>query len=159
MKKRVISLLVALIIVLISATPVCATDATVTDTPNVIYYSDGSYIIISDVVVTDGAITRTSYLRFASKDVTYYNSDDEIEWEYVLSATFSYEPGVSSVCREASYDQTIYDDKWSFSDGEAYADDATAYGIGTYEKTVLFITVDTVGVDVSITCDTYGNIS
>lgn len=158
-RKRFLSFLTAVIIVLVSVLPVYATDTADVSSAGIIYFEDGSYTVVSEVYTTETVASRTSYLRFGSREVTHYGSDGDMEWEYVLSATFSYEPGVSSICREASYDQTIYDDKWSFSDGEAYADDATAYGIGTYEKTVLFITVDTQMIDISITCDTYGNLS
>ena len=157
--KRFFVLLVALMLVLSSVIPVFAANSVSSTTPNIIYYNDGSYTTISDVYVTDSIATRTSYLKFGSRKVTHYGSGDEIEWEYVLSATFSYEPGVSSTCIEASYDQTIYDDAWTFSNGSATKSGNTAYGAGLYIKKVLFINVLEEEIDIDITCDSNGNLS
>ena len=67
--------------------------------------------------------------------------------------------GVSATCTNATYTQTINDGYWHFSDGNAYAENNVAHGLGTFKKKVLFITLKTYNIDISVTCDAYGNLS
>lgn len=148
----------AVLFTAVAMLPICAADTTVL-TGEIIYLEDGGYIEISEVYNVKASVSRASHTKTGSKDVKYFDSNDELLWKYTLNATFTYEPGVSSTCTNASYSNNIYDNKWSFSNGATTKSGNTAYGAGLYIKKVLLIKVDEVEIDVSITCDSNGNLS
>ncbi len=156
--KKIISVFMAVLITAVAMLPICAADTAV-PTREIIYLEDGSYVEISEVYEVTPLVLRATNTRSGNVDVVHYSSDGELEWKYTLSATFTYEPGISSVCTNASYSNNIYDNKWSFSNGAATKSGNTAYGAGLYIKKVLLIKIDEYDVDASITCDTYGNLS
>ncbi len=127
---------------------------------SVIYYDDGSYMTIYAPIFTVSEATRSSTKTItATMPATYSDSSGALEWEYTLTATFSYVYGVSATCTNADYSYTIYNDLWKFSDGSTSRSGATAYGYGTFKNKFLFITTKTVEIDLSMTCDVYGNLS
>lgn len=126
------------------------------DGSKIVYLDDGGYLLISPVREVEAG-NRTTITR--ARDVTHYDSDDEVEWKYTLTGTFTYTYGVSATCTNAYYTQTINDDSWTFSDGDATRTGATAHGVGTYVKKFWFITIQTINVDISLTCDIYGNVT
>ena len=89
----------------------------------------------------------------------HYDSDDNLEWKYTLYATFEYEYGVSSVCTNAYYVQNIYKGNWTFSNGAAYTSANRAIGTGRYVEKYLFITINTIEVSLTMTCDVFGNVT
>lgn len=124
------------------------------------YYDDGSYLTVSAPQLTLLKSVRSTLTTIeAEQFAKFTNSSGELEWEYTLTATFSYVYGSSVTCTDASYDYSIYDTSWKFSNGSASHSGATAYGYGTFKNKVLFITTKTINVDLSITCDVYGNLS
>ncbi|MBO5969095.1 MAG: hypothetical protein J6S14_11435 [Clostridia bacterium] len=126
----------------------------------VIEYEDGSYLTIfvpEFTMVNSMRSTATTIL--AEQPARFTNSSGEIEWEYTLTATFSYVYGSSATCTNASYDYTIYENSWEFSNGSSSRSGATAYGYGTFKNKFLFVTTKTINVDLSMTCDIYGNVS
>lgn len=131
------------------------------DGSTVIYYDDGSHLTISPVrIIGNDTVARaTTQTKNGLKDVKFTDSDGNVEWKYTLSATFSYVYGSSVSCTSAKYSNNIYDNAWSFSNGSATKSGGTAYGRGHYAKKVLFVTVKNIDIDISITCDKYGNLS
>ncbi|MCH5341156.1 MAG: hypothetical protein J1E01_06800 [Acetatifactor sp.] len=127
---------------------------------SVVYFDDGSRLVISPIYGTkDGSTIKTAANTVTrSRDVYYEDSNGNLELKYTLTATFSYNYGVSSTCTSASYTQTIYDDKWSFSDGSATKSGNTAYGKGHYVKKQWFVVIKDVDIDISLSCDIYGNV-
>lgn len=126
---------------------------------SVIYLENGGRIVLSPVYETNcasvaGAVNTVT----RSRDVSYSSPNGTLEWKYTLTATFSYEYGVSSTCTDATYTQTIYNSAWSFSNGSASRSGDTAYGKGHYQKKELFVVLENIDVDVSISCDIYGNV-
>ena len=156
--KKIISLLALFVILIVSVLPINATDITERD-GNIIYFEDGSYLEISEVRIVDTNMSRAAQTITGAKDMTYTNEDGEVEWKYTLTASFTYDPGVSSTCTSATYSNTIYDNNWSFSNGYASRGGNAAHGSGLYIKKVLLIKVKEVEVSINITCDTYGNLS
>lgn len=127
----------------------------------VIYFEDGSYLTISPaVVVEENSNTRASTLtKTGTKNATYTKSNGDLAWKYTLTATFSYVSGTSSTCTSASYTKNIYDTSWEFSNGSATKNGNKATGKGTFKDKFLFVTTQTHNVDISLTCDTYGNLT
>ena len=128
----------------------------------VILYEDGSRLTITR---STGDATPCGYASSDSNTISkrieaqFENSDGEVEWIYTLYATFSYVTGVSSVCTDAYYEQTIYQGNWTFSNGSATKSGNTARGIGNYIKKFLFITAKDIDIDLTMTCDKYGNVT
>lgn len=171
MKRILTTLVLAITMICVATLPALATEPELLPTPTsvteasdgttTVFYDDGSTLTISPVYVTSEQSLARAAAKTVSggKDATYKDSDGNLEWKYTLSGTFSYVPGVSSTCTSATYKNNIYDDSWSFSDGSATKSGNKAIGKGTYVKKFLFITTKTCNVDISITCDTYGNLS
>lgn len=105
---------------------------------SVVYFDDGSRPVISPVYETKDvtSIKTAANTVTRSREAYYEDSEGNMEWKYTLTATFSYNYGVSSTCTNASYTQIIYDSKWSFSDGSAERSGNTAYGKGHYVKNI-----------------------
>lgn len=165
MKKFILSVFILPIALLINALPVHAVekisfDAQTESETSVVYFDDGSRLVISPVYETeDGSSIKTAANTVTkSREVYFEDSNGNLEWKYTLTATFSYNYGVSSTCTNASYTQTIYDNKWSFSDGSAQRSGNTAYGKGYYVKKELFVVIKDINIDISLSCDIYGNV-
>ena len=130
----------------------------------VIYFDDGSYIVYSikefnSYAPRSNEIIKDSYTKTSQKRVTKYGSDGSELWVYVLNATFFIETGISSECLSSSYSTTINDSSWKFSDGNSSFENNVAYGKGVFKNKVLFITTQTVNIDIALTCDVNGNLS
>ena len=132
------------------------------DGTTTVYYDNGSILTISAVynVIEDKRTARATQKTISgSRDAYFTDGNGDFEWKYTLSASFSYVPGVSSSCTSASYSNSTYDSSWSFSDGSATKSGSSAYGKGKYVKQILFVTVNTYNIDLSISCDVKGNLS
>lgn len=159
MKKRILAVFMILSMLSTSLIAVNA-QAIEDDAAEVIYFDDGSYLQISAVrTVETQSNTRATLTTVGEKDMTFVNGDGEVEWTYTLTGYFTYTPGLTSACVDAAYTSDIYDSAWSFSNGSAVTSGNTAYGYGSYVKKILFVTIDQYDINISISCDTYGNLS
>lgn len=120
--------------------------------------NNGSYTV-TKLYKASNTAKDTTYNTYGIKDVTHYESDDSITWQYTLTGYFTVTSGVSSVCTNATYSQYINASGWYFSNGSATYSGNTAYGAGTYKYKILFITIQTIEIDISISCDIYGNLT
>ena len=129
------------------------------DGSTVVYFSDGSKLHISAATKaeTPYAICTTTPTYY--RKVSYSDSDDVLQWDYELSATFSYVYGKSSTCINTSYTHNIYESDWTFSDGAATKSGNTAIGNGLFKLKFFFVTVHSYTIDISLSCDIYGNIT
>jgi hypothetical protein len=161
MKKVLITIFLIICQLISASIPTYATSINVPEfdeSTSITYLEDGSYIVTT--ITSEPNLTRaTTFTKTGNKVVSYYDGDDTLLWQYTLFGEFLVESGVSAVCTSATYTQTIYANRWSFSNGQATASGATAYGVGTFKKKVLFVTTSTVDIDISFTCDVYGNLS
>jgi hypothetical protein len=127
---------------------------------NTEYLDDGSYIVYTISQENSGFIMLIDeYSKTCQKTVTKYSNNDEVLWVYVLNATFLISDGVSSSCISTTYSTTINDTSWKFSDGNSYYNGNVAYGEGVFKNKVLFVTIQTINIDISLTCDVNGNVS
>lgn len=166
MKKILLSSFLAVIMLCAMVLPAYASEAVPESVQNsdgftVIYYDDGSCITISPVYVSESEVSAraSTQTKTGSRDVTFTDTNGNVEWKYTLSATFSYVYGSSVSCTSSTYKNNIYDSSWTFSNGSATRSGNTAYGKGHYTKKVLFVTTKNYDVDISVSCDKYGNIS
>ena len=167
MKKRIFSILLTFLLVFtLTPSVFAANDIELDDknTTEIVYLDNGCYIIttlITQDISTLSLVSTNSntFTKTGNKVVACHDKDGNLEWEYTLFAEFEVVEGVTATCTSATYTQTIYASDWSFSNGNATKSGNTAYGVGTFKRKVLFITVDTANIDISISCDVYGNLS
>ena len=166
MKKIFLCIFLVVTTILSTALPVFASESQsstiITDDGTTItYFADGSTLTVSPARDADeqyGARAPTQSVT-KSKDVTYEDANCDVSWKYTLTATFSYEYGVSSTCTSTSYKKSISNNSWSFSDGSATKSGNVATGNGTFKYKVLLITIKTYNIDIHLTCDKYGNVT
>ena len=101
----------------------------------------------------------TSYYKTGELEVEKYNANGKLLWTYTLTGTFLIEADVPCVSTNATYTTEIYKDTWSFSDGSTLYVGNHVTGYGIFKCKVLFITTQTINIDVTLYCDSYGNIS
>ena len=167
MKKRIFSILLTVLFVFTLTPSVFAANDIALDNQNtteIIYLDNGSYITITLITQDISPLSlestnSTSFTKTGNKVVTCNDKNGNLEWEYTLFAEFSVVEGVSATCASATYTHAIYNNDWSFSNGNATKSGNTAYGVGTFKRKVLFVTTNTSNIDISISCDVYGNLS
>ncbi len=167
MKKRIFSILLTFLFVFALTPSVFAANDIELDDQNIteiVYLDNGSYItvkfITQDITPLSLMSTNsTSFTKTGNKVVTCNDKNGNLEWEYTLFAEFEVIEGISVTCTSSTYSQTIYANDWSFSNGSATKSGNTAYGVGTFKRKILFVTVDTANIDISISCNVYGNLS
>ena len=162
--KRLLTLIVAVIFIFTFSISAFASNSNEQYIPKdsiVTYWADGSYLVTTMTIdskndYSKGLITNTIS---GTKSMHYYSDENQLEWEYHLTGTFYFVPGISAECIGATHSKTIHSDNWSLSNESTYYENNVAHGNGTFKKKVLFVTVKTIDVDLSITCDTNGNLS
>ena len=163
MKKLFLSLLIIFCLI---ASNVFAVDASELipiniDGYTIVTFDDGSVLKISPIIWSEENFVAYSTEKTISghKTASFTDSSGNLEWQYTLYATFSYIEGVSATCTNTYYTHNIYASGWSFSDGAATTSGNVAQGLGIFVKKFLFITTKTYNIDISITCDIYGNVT
>jgi len=123
-------------------------------TTTVQYFEDGSYIVTEITVSNSRSITKV-----ASKNKTYYDTNDQIQWKITVTGEFLYD-GATATCTYSSGTYTIYaTDKWQYSSGySSYSGNSATY-TATLLRLTLGIVVDRPTFSVTVTCDPNGNIS
>lgn len=124
------------------------------------YLENGNYLVIKVKEQNSEIITRgTSYYKTGQLEVAEYNKNDKVLWTYTLTGTFLIETGISCISTNATYSTEIYNSVWSFSDGSTSYANNYVRGLGTFKRKILLITTQTIDIDVTLYCDSYGNIS
>lgn len=167
--KKILSLFLLAIMLTTTTVPVLAEENELSiiqttqaeDGSTVILYDDGSMLYISPIKISESSISPLATAKTISADrvATLKDSDGITQWKYTLYGTFSYVYGVSSTCTKASYTQEIYDSDWKFSDGAATKSGNVAIGNGLFSRKILFVVTQKYNIDISLTCDIYGNIT
>lgn len=132
--------------------------------PEIICYEDGSYTIITmeeQLAPVDGctaglkAITST---KNASKTYTHYDSSGSVVWAVTLSASFTFD-GTTSTCTAASCSISIYNSAWYTVSSSTSRSGNTATANVTMGRKVLGVTVQTIPITITLSCDANGNLS
>lgn len=147
----------------VSASDALETDSTV---EKITYFSDGSYMITYfqlDSELDDSKHSRAtgSYEVSGSKATEYYDSADNLDWRVNVRGVFLVIPGNSidsGNCTDCSLTYNIYDSGWKISNISERTITNNAHGSCTMKNKFLGITLQTVTVDLYITCDIYGNL-
>lgn len=152
MKKRIISVLLFLILVL-ALIPSSFAAEMINDT-DIIYFEDGSYLTFTIEEIS----ARASGTKTGTKACTYTDSDGAVRWQAVLTGTFTY-TGTTATCTASSCSITIYDDAWYTVSKSATRSGNTANAAITMGRKVLGITVTKKDYQWSLSCDKNGNLS
>ena len=129
-------------------------------TDEVVFLENGNYIIKEIKEINEVRIARgTTYYKTGQLEVNEYNVSNNKLWTYTLTGTFLVEEGISCICTSSSYSIEIFKNTWSFSDGRALYGSNYAHGLGTFTCKILFVTTQTIGIDVKLYCDSYGVLS
>ena len=120
----------------------------------VIYYDDGSYLIVRDITMD----TRATFTKNAVREYTYCNANDEKQWVATFRATFTYN-GTSCTCASSYLSFNILNDKWYVVSEEATKSGNVASCEFTMGYKFLGITTTKKTISMSITCDKDGNLS
>lgn len=149
--KRLIALVLAAVCAF--GMPLCASAAETAESENVVYYEDGSYLVITTTETGSRASVKTAY-----RDYKYYDTYGDLEWMAKLDATFRYNGSIVS-CTAANLEITIYNTNWYVVSQDDYSDGDTAVGEFTMGNRTLGVTVLEVDHTITITCDANGNLS
>lgn len=121
------------------------------------YLEDGSSIITS--VYEELVQTRSNlYDKAGSKVYRYRNADGVVLWTLTVSGEFRVIEGASVTCTSASCSTAIYNDAWSCTRKSASPSGNQAVANGVFEMRVLGIVISTENVNVTLSCDPYGNL-
>lgn len=124
------------------------------ETEEVVYFEDGSYCVTTITYSGERATNK----RTGSKVKAYYDSESTKLFSLTVHGSFNYD-GSTVTCIDASYTYEIYDSAWSLKSATASKSGATATASGTFVKKVLGITVNTITLTPTLTCDKDGNLS
>lgn len=154
MKKRLLSvLLLMFIIVSIVPKEVFATEQ-ITVSEETIFFEDGSSLHIS---IYESS-TRASGTKTGYAEYLYSGSDGAAEWKAVLFGNFTY-TGSTSTCTASSCNVTIYDNSWYTVSKTVGKSGNTATATVTMGLKVLGVTVSKPTYNLTLTCDKDGNLS
>ncbi len=150
--EKNIYIFVAFILLASIASPCGATSQFETE---IYYLEDGSYYIVALDAVP---MSRSNNIR-GQKTAEYYSADNELQWRFILTASFTYNPDINASCNDAACEVEIYNSAWSCSSQSARAISARAFADAEMVQKLLFVTIKTVPVSLNITCDANGNLS
>lgn len=149
--KRLISCLL-LAVLIVSFFPIAGrAEGTAQGT---IYYDDGSYMTVKTTVIH----TRAAGSVTGNKTYTYYDSEGTTRWMAVLTGSFSY-TGTTATCTASNVNVSIYGAGWYVSSKSATKSGNTASASVTMGRRVAGVTIMTVPVSLSLSCDANGNLS
>ena len=152
MKKRIVSALLVLILVLTLIPSTFA--AEVVSEADIVYFADGSYLTFTIEEIS----TRASGTKTGTKACTYTDGNGNVNWEAVLTGTFTY-TGTTATCTASSCNITIYESAWYIVSKSATRSGNTANAAITMGRKVLGITVTKKDYAWSLSCDKNGNLS
>ncbi len=127
-----------------------------TPTDYVIYFGDGSY---STAVLETYPPAGDSRIVSGAKIYEYYDSEGVLQWTATLTGRFSYIPGESAVCTDSTFSIKPRSDIWSCDAKTSSPSGNKAVVNARVIQKFLFVTVKSVPVNLTITCDTNGNLT
>lgn len=145
--KRIIAA-ISILIMLFSLSP--SSDAVVSDKAEPL--PDGSVPCIKGTTIRNGV-----------KTAEYYSGSGELLFVFGVYAVFKFD-GKKVECISRQYFRSVAGKNCRFVSGAAESTqnsrtEATASASGVFEHQILGIPIDSVTMDVSITCDEYGRLS
>lgn len=161
MKRKVLSLMLSLIMLVGLSVTSFASNNTVYDSniQTVKYFEDGSSLTI--ILKEDPVLTRsTVFYKSGGRILVFRDNDGNTVWEVDFNVTFKVNQGVSATCTEAYFETpTIYDSNWKYVTNTTSKNGNKASGTITMRKYFMGLPVRTETPTITITCDNYGNLT
>ena len=163
--KRLISTLCSVLLVLscfvfvpnVSASELEKSGELVLVSETVKYLEDGSSIITS--VYEEVVQTRSNlYTKTGSRIDRYVSTEGEVVWSLTVYGEFQVIEGASVTCTSARSSATIYDSEWECVTQYAYVSGNQATAHGEFQRKLLGVVISSRTVDVTLSCDPYGNL-
>lgn len=151
-RKFFIGLLLVMVLLSLCTVPALAAE-TPEATTAIVYYEDGSYMIVTLVVYKPFA-ARAANTISASRTVSSYNADDELLWDFTVHGTFTYD-GTTATATDASYSYNIYNSAWELKSAEAYCSGNQAIAEGKFNGGLLLNR----STSITLTCSPTGVLS
>lgn len=129
--------------------------------------SPSSDAVVSDRTEpqTDGSVPciNGTNMKYGIKIAEYYSGSGELLFVFGVYAVFKFD-GKKVECISRQYFRSVAGTNCKFVSGAAESTqnsrtEATASASGVFEHQILGIPIDSVTMDVSITCDAYGRLS
>lgn len=124
--------------------------------PQIQRFEDGSYAVVTidtEQPLDEIAFAAGKQIISGTKNYSYYNGSNVLVLVFRVHGTFEYD-GMTSSAVGASYSYDIYDNNWSFLDGNATCSNATAMATGSFMRFLV-----PKSVTVSLTCSPNGVLS
>ena len=147
--KRICSLAVAVLMLVLCIVPASAVEQSVTE--GTVYYEDGSYTVTT--LVVEPSFARASGTKTGSKTVTGYNASNVKLYSYTVRGTFSYN-GSSATATAVSTTSSIHMNGWVCTNTEKSKSGNSVTGTGTFKCGLLTRTATA-----TITCSATGVLS
>lgn len=126
----------------------------------ILYYDDGSYAVITITygLASNAEVNASKSIKSGSKTVSYYDDSGALKWKATLTASFTYD-GSTSSCTSANSTVAICDSDWYVISNNSGHAGNTATANVTMGRRYLGVTVKTVPVTITLSCDANGNLS
>lgn len=162
--KRLISFICSILLVIGCMVP-CVSGAEYEDAEELVlvretvaYLEDGSRIITS--VYEEATTTRSNlYNKTGSRIDRYVDAGGAVLWSLTVHGEFRILEGASVTCISATCSSEVYNSDWTCTRKTATPSGSWTIANGEFAKTLLGIVVSRESVEVSLTCDVYGNLS
>ena len=168
--KKLVTILMVVAIIMASPFSTFASEngnklVTASEGTTYTYFEDGSYLLTTLTVESDANFSTSSGTRVldpfnvtATQTGSYYDSVGDLNWEVTLTAVFYVDPADYAECTSSDLTSVIYKSKWSMSNVDERCVTNNAYGACDMKCRFLGIVTQTVIVEITLTCDKYGNV-
>ena len=150
--KKLLFFALSILVLFSAVITVSATEITTSE--EVIYFEDGSYLVIETIQ----AATRSSNSTSGFKRITYNSENGNACWIAILAGTFTYD-GSTAVCTTSSATTTVYVSNWYEISKSASKISNAAMGTIIMGRTVLGFTVAEETYNMTLTCSPDGTLS
>lgn len=153
--KRVKYSLVIAVIIIIGSMSVQANDEAKKQI-SIEYLENGDYI---ETCLEEYPMINRASTRKGSKTSSYKNASGTVMWSITVTGTFSYTSGKTVQCTSASGSSKSNSSAWSVTPANASKSGNRARASATGTQIVNGVVISTLSRTVTLTCDSYGNLS
>lgn len=150
--KQILSLVLSIVLLFSMAGTVFATENS--NTTEIVYLEDGSYLVIETIQ----SMARSNDTTSGFKRITGVDTDGVTRWRAILTGSFTYD-GTTATCTDSSVTTYVYASNWYEVSKTAGKSGNTATGSVTMGRTVLGITVAKETYNMTLTCSANGTLS
>jgi hypothetical protein len=159
MKRKLFTMILTCLFILVMGMPVFASDSTTTTT--IEYLPNGDYIETTIEEASSGAsfaLLTASSTKSGSKTISYANSAGVTQWYVKVTGSFTYN-GSTSSCTSSSVTAASQSSVWTISNKSASKSGATATASCTAKLYSASLVIQTINKTVNLTCSKTGTLS